>query len=276
MVVVCQERAPEQFDLGSATVVNPELPDGLLPVFVLDRYAGLEPEAAAGLHRRREGRLRRGERGRAPRAAAGRPVFTNHVLLGGPVGAATGAAVPRQGARLRARVLDARAARARGVGARDARARRGRRTSARSTSGASSRTSSARPASCMRCRRASTSTSSCSRIDAAALAALLEAARADPPNPGNAEERLPDDGNAERLAEFLAGDAPTVVYFGKLIEQKGVQVLLEAMADTRRAARGRRLRALPGARSRRSRPSARSSPARSSIATSCTCCRSPT
>ena len=63
----------------------------------------------------------------------------------------------------------------------------------------------------------------------AALAALLEAARADPPNPGNVEERLPDEGNAERLEKFLAGDAPTVVYFGKLIEQKGVQVLLEAM-----------------------------------------------
>jgi glycosyltransferase involved in cell wall biosynthesis len=64
---------------------------------------------------------------------------------------------------------------------------------------------------------------------ATALAALLDAARADPPNPGNAEERLPDEGNAERLADFLAGDASTVVYFGKLIEQKGVQVLLEAM-----------------------------------------------
>src|SRR5581483_2658281 len=62
-----------------------------------------------------------------------------------------------------------------------------------------------------------------------ALAALVEEARRDPPNPGNAEERLPDEGNAERLARFLAGDAPTVVYFGKLIEQKGVQVLLEAM-----------------------------------------------
>jgi glycosyltransferase involved in cell wall biosynthesis len=62
-----------------------------------------------------------------------------------------------------------------------------------------------------------------------AVAALLDAARADAPNLGNAEERLPDDGNAERLERFLAGDAPTVVYFGKLIEQKGVQVLLEAM-----------------------------------------------
>ncbi len=32
-----------------------------------------------------------------------------------------------------------------------------------------------------------------------------------------------------RLAEFLAGDRPTVVYYGKLIENKGVQVLLEAL-----------------------------------------------
>jgi glycosyltransferase involved in cell wall biosynthesis len=62
-----------------------------------------------------------------------------------------------------------------------------------------------------------------------ALAGLLEEARRDPPNPGNREERLPDEGNAARLAQFLAGDEPTVVYFGKLIEQKGVQVLLEAM-----------------------------------------------
>src|SRR5207253_252317 len=32
-----------------------------------------------------------------------------------------------------------------------------------------------------------------------------------------------------RLAEFLAGEEATVVYFGKLIPQKGVQVLLEAV-----------------------------------------------
>jgi glycosyltransferase involved in cell wall biosynthesis len=62
-----------------------------------------------------------------------------------------------------------------------------------------------------------------------ALAALLDEARHDPPNPGNANERLPDEGNAARLEAFLAGDEPTVVYFGKLIEQKGVQILLEAM-----------------------------------------------
>jgi glycosyltransferase involved in cell wall biosynthesis len=62
-----------------------------------------------------------------------------------------------------------------------------------------------------------------------ALAGLLAEARRDPSNPGNANERLPDEGNAERLAAFLAGGAPTVVYFGKLLENKGVHVLLEAL-----------------------------------------------
>jgi glycosyltransferase involved in cell wall biosynthesis len=64
----------------------------------------------------------------------------------------------------------------------------------------------------------------------AALASLLEQAAADSPNPGNANERLADEGNEGRLRAFLAGDAPVVVYFGKLIPQKGVHVLLEALA----------------------------------------------
>ncbi len=62
---------------------------------------------------------------------------------------------------------------------------------------------------------------------AEALASLLDEARRDPPNDGN--ERLPDDGNAERLAEFLADDEPTVVYFGKLLYNKGVHLLLDAL-----------------------------------------------
>ena len=36
-----------------------------------------------------------------------------------------------------------------------------------------------------------------------ALAGLLEQARLDPPNPRNANERLPDEGNAERFADVL-------------------------------------------------------------------------
>jgi glycosyltransferase involved in cell wall biosynthesis len=67
------------------------------------------------------------------------------------------------------------------------------------------------------------------QVRATALAALLAEARRDPPNPANAQERLPDEGNAERLRRFLDGDRPTVVYFGKLMHNKGVHVLLEAL-----------------------------------------------
>ncbi|MGB0092147.1 MAG: hypothetical protein WBP81_06400, partial [Solirubrobacteraceae bacterium] len=35
VTVVSQERAPERYDLGGAATVRPELPDDLLPVFVL-------------------------------------------------------------------------------------------------------------------------------------------------------------------------------------------------------------------------------------------------
>jgi glycosyltransferase involved in cell wall biosynthesis len=58
---------------------------------------------------------------------------------------------------------------------------------------------------------------------------LIVEAERDPPNPGNANERRPDEGNAQRLSGFLAGERPTVVYFGKLLYNKGVHVLLEAL-----------------------------------------------
>ena len=43
VVVVSQERAPEDYDLGGATTVKVDLPGGLLPTFVMDRYEGLNP-----------------------------------------------------------------------------------------------------------------------------------------------------------------------------------------------------------------------------------------
>src|SRR5213078_3452875 len=66
---------------------------------------------------------------------------------------------------------------------------------------------------------------------AEALANLLEEARTDPPNPGHANERLPDEGNAERFAEFFATEEPTVLYYGKLLFNKGVHVLLAALEE---------------------------------------------
>jgi len=62
-----------------------------------------------------------------------------------------------------------------------------------------------------------------------ALAALLEQTRRDPPNPGGADERLPDPGNAERFGAFFSRPGATVVYVGKLLENKGVHLLLEAL-----------------------------------------------
>jgi glycosyltransferase involved in cell wall biosynthesis len=59
-----------------------------------------------------------------------------------------------------------------------------------------------------------------------ALAALVDESERDP---DDGDERHPDPGNAARFAEFFSRDEPTVVYFGKLIENKGVHVLLEAL-----------------------------------------------
>ena len=84
---------------------------------------------------------------------------------------------------------------------------------------------------------------SASREEALARAAGGSARRSR--QPGELDERLPDDGNAARLEEFFATDEPTVVYFGKLLHNKGVHVLLEALRNRRRARRDRRLRRLP-------------------------------
>jgi glycosyltransferase involved in cell wall biosynthesis len=62
-----------------------------------------------------------------------------------------------------------------------------------------------------------------------ALAGLIQESRRDAPNPGNGDERLPDEGNAARLADFFAAEGPVVVYFGKLIVNKGVHLLLDAL-----------------------------------------------
>jgi glycosyl transferase family 4 len=50
VTVFSQEPRPEQFDLGGAEVVRPEI-GGLLPVFVLDRYEGLEARLLQDLTR---------------------------------------------------------------------------------------------------------------------------------------------------------------------------------------------------------------------------------
>ena len=228
VTIVCQERDPGGLDLGGARVVRPELPDGLLPVFVLDRYEGLEPRLLQD--------FTVGERQRyvEANAAALREllpadlVFANHVLLGGPVAAAVDArrAVYAHGSELEYSM-------------------RGRPDLERWGAASLAQVDTVFVGSEHIRRVLEDVVGHVERVHEVppgvdvdrfrpeprdeALAALLDEARRDPPNPANAEERLPDEGNAERFAAFFAEDAPTVLYFGKLIENKGVQVLLEAL-----------------------------------------------
>jgi len=229
VTVVCQERHPERYDLGGADVVVPELPGALLPTFVLDRYEGLEA--------RRLGDFTPAEREAyvEANAAAVRElapadlVFANHVLLGAPVGAASG---------MRFRVKAHGSELEYSMRGRPDLSQWGAETLAKAEvvyAGSE--------------HIRDVLDDVCGHVDRVeivppgvdvdefrpepreeALAALVEEARADPPNPGNREERLSDEGNAARFARFFAEERPTVVYFGKLIENKGVQVLLEAIA----------------------------------------------
>jgi glycosyltransferase involved in cell wall biosynthesis len=228
VVVVCQERAPEQYDLAGARVVNVELPGRLLPVFVMDRYAGLEPRFLQDFSRaERQAYVEANAavlRGLLPADL----VFANHVLMGGPVGAASGVPfrVKAHGSELEYSMrgrpeLEAWGAEALAEAEATYVGSAHIREVLEDVVGHVDRVYEVPPGVDVE--------EFTLRPRDEALAGLLEEARRDPPNPGNAEERLPDEGNAARLAQFLAADEPTVVYFGKLIEQKGVQVLLEAM-----------------------------------------------
>ena len=229
VTVVCQERHPERYDLGGGRVVVPELPGGLLPVFVLDRYEGLEARLLVDFSAAEREAYVEANAAVLRELGPADLVFANHVLPGGPVGAASG---------MRFRV--------KAHGSELEYALRGRsdlaQWGAETLSGAE-----VVYAGSEHIRDVLEEVvGHVDRVEIVppgvdvdefrpepreqALAALLEEARADPPNPGNGEERLPDEGNAARFARFFAAQRPTVVYFGKLIENKGVQVVLEAIA----------------------------------------------
>jgi len=228
VTVVSQEPAPERYAIGSAAPVKVELPDGLLPVFVLDRYEGLEPRLLQDFTADERRRYVDANVATLRQLLPADLVFTNHVLMGGAVGAALGEPfrVKAHGSELEYSMrgrpeLEAwgrqalASAEAVYVGSQHIR------DVLEDVVGHVDRVVEVPPG-----------------VDvdefvpqdrAEALAELVAEARADRPNPGNAEERRPDEGNAERLAAFLADDKPTVVYFGKLIRNKGVHLLLEAL-----------------------------------------------
>jgi len=227
VTVFSQDPDPARFDLGGATTVRPDV-HGLLPVFVIDEYAGYTVKRVQDCTRAEldawvdanAAALR--EHGRADL------VFANHVLLGGPVGAGSGSryVVKAHGSELEYSM-------------------RGNEELSR-WGGEALAGAAAVIVGSEHIREVLAEI--CGTVDRVhtippgvdvelwqpqareeALEALVAEARRDPPNPGNTNERLPDEGNADRLAAFLAGDRATVVYFGKLIRNKGVHVLLEAL-----------------------------------------------
>jgi glycosyltransferase involved in cell wall biosynthesis len=229
VTVLSQEPQPEQYDLGGARHLRPEL-DGPLPVFVLDRYEGHEPRLLQDLTSDER------ERYVEQNAAAVREqlpadlVFANHVLLGGPVGAASGArfAVKAHGSELEYSMRGNAELQAWG---RESLAGAGAvfvgsehiREVLEDVVGHVERVHEVPPGVDVDQFRPEPREKAFDR--------LLDEAVADPPNPGNANERLPDDANAERFEAFFADDVPTVLYFGKLIYNKGVHLLLEALRE---------------------------------------------
>jgi glycosyltransferase involved in cell wall biosynthesis len=229
VTVLSQEPHPERYDLGGARADRPDV-GGLLPVFVLDRYEGYEVKLLQDCTRAElDGWVERNAAALRARLPADL-VFANHVLLGGPVGAATGArfAVKAHGSELEYSMRGNAELCAWG---REALAGTDAvfvgsghiREVLEEVVGHVDRVHEVPPGVDVDEWRP--------RPRDEALAGLLEEARRDPPNPGNANERLPDDGNAARLADFLPGEGPLVVYFGKLLYNKGVHVLLEALRD---------------------------------------------
>jgi glycosyltransferase involved in cell wall biosynthesis len=227
VTVFSQDPHPELYDLGGAEVVRPDV-GGLLPVFVLDRYEGYEAKLLQDCTRAELDVWVEANAAAVRERLPADLVFANHVLLGGPVAAATGApfVVKAHGSELEYSMRG-----------RPELAAWGREALARAQAvfvgsahirevledvvGHVDRVHEVPPGVDVEEWRP--------RPRAEALAALVAESRADAPNPGGGNERLPDEGNAERLAEFLAGDRPTVVYFGKLLFNKGVHVLLEAL-----------------------------------------------
>jgi glycosyltransferase involved in cell wall biosynthesis len=224
VVVFSQQPRPEEYDLGGATHVRPKL-DGPLPVFVLDRYADLEARYLQDLSRDERTRFVEQNASAVREHLPADFLLTNHVLLGAPVGAAVGMpfTVKVHGSELEFSIRgnDELASWARETLAEAAEVVVGSehiRDVLADVVGWSERVRVVPPG-----------------VDVdefrpeprdRALARLLEECRRDPPR---RSERDPDEGNADRLAEFFRAEAPTVVYVGKLSREKGVHLLLEAL-----------------------------------------------
>lgn len=226
VTVFCQD--PDPPPLPGVTIVRPELP-GRMPVFVLDRYSDATPALLADMTGAELDAYIAANVAAIQACGPADLLITNHLLMGGPVGAASGLpfVVKAHGSELEfamrgnSRLCD---------WAQDV------------LSGALAVLAGSRHIESviddlldlgpdrvhvippgvdtheMRPR---------SRDEA--VAGLLSEAAADGPNGGN--ERLPDDGNRDLFERFLGdGSRPKVLYVGKISEEKGVPLLLDAVS----------------------------------------------
>ena len=103
VVVLSQEPHPEQYDLGGARHVRPEI-GGLLPVFVLDRYEGLEARLLPDLTREERERYvelnAAAEQDVVREHDVGRQLFADRRGVQGDVAVAFGGSEVRQHPRL--------------------------------------------------------------------------------------------------------------------------------------------------------------------------------
>ena len=230
VVVVCQEPRPERFALGpNVRVVRPDV-GPLLPTFILDRYEGIEARHVADMTPA-ELELFVDRNARAVAAAHdGRAdlVLANHVLMGGPVAARACAGGTTHAVKIHGSELEY--------------AIRGRPQLAAmavpSLAGASALFAGsghivevteellgrAFTTGCTSCRPGvDTDAFHPGGGDLGGLSPCwAETRRA--PYPGRPAERAPDADAGDRLA----GLGRFVLYFGKLMRQKGVHLLLDA------------------------------------------------
>jgi glycosyltransferase involved in cell wall biosynthesis len=227
--VICQEPHPEAFDLGpNVRILRPDI-GPLLPTFVLDRYEGVEARRVGDMTLPERDRYLAASIGSLAGTLAEQPaelVLANHAIMGGPVAAAgcgptaTPYAVKLHGSELEyairgnAELARLAAAPLNGAAAVYAGSQHivnvtrellgdGPYLDRTAVVPPGVDTDEFRPEAGSR-----------ERLDA-----LLRADR-----PGAHPERHPDPDAADRLA----GVGPFVLYVGKLLQQKGVHLLLEA------------------------------------------------
>ena len=230
VTVLSQEPHPERYDLGGAESSRPDV-GGLLPVFVLDRYEGIRGRSSSRSALAPSSTT--GWSGMRPRSASCcRPTWSSRITCS--------SAVPwvRRRVRASASRRTARSSSTRCAATPSSRPGGGRRSTGR-------RPSSSAPPTSARCWRTSSVTSTgCTRCRPASTSMNGGRGRATRRSPGCSRKRAatgrtratrasacPTRATPNASPSSSPATQPTVVYFGKLLYNKGVHVLLEALRE---------------------------------------------